>query len=70
MDKDVKFNNYSLSDDEVSRIIDLFKKEIRGNSIIYGKYDEDCEQEISIAIYKSLTRNRIDKKEKNKKFFI
>ncbi len=62
MDKDVKFNNYSLSDDEVSKIIDLFKKEIRDNSIIFGKYDEDCAQEISIAIYKSLTRKRKNKK--------
>ena len=62
MDKDVKFNNYSLSDDEVSKIIDLFKKEIRDNSIIFGKYDEDWAQEISIAIYKSLTRKRKNKK--------
>lgn len=62
MEKNNNFNNYSLTDDEVSRIIKLFKKEIKNNSIIFGNYDEDCEQEIIIAIYNSLTRNRIDKK--------
>lgn len=67
MDKDIKFNNYSLTDEEVSRILNLFQKEIRDNSIIFGKFDEDCEQEISIAIYNSLTRKRSDKKNKNKK---
>ena len=58
MMEDRKFNNYSLTDDEVTKILEEFKKDIRLHSIIYGKVDEDCEQEIRIQIYKTLTKNR------------
>lgn len=58
MMEDTKFNNYSLTDDEVSKILEEFNNDIRLHSIIYGKVDEDCEQEIRIQIYKSLTKNR------------
>lgn len=54
---DIKFNNYSLSNEEISHIISFFEKDIHKNSTIYGKLDEDCEQEIRIQIYKSLSRN-------------
>lgn len=56
--EDNKFNNYSLTDEEVTKILEEFKSDIRFNSIIYGKVDEDCEQEIRIQIYRSLTKNR------------
>lgn len=56
--EDKKFNNYSLTDEEVTKILEEFKSDIRFNSIIYGKVDEDCEQEIRIQIYRSLTKNR------------
>ena len=56
--EDNKFNNYSLTDEEVSKILEEFKNDIRFNSIIYGKVDEDCEQEIRIQIFKALTKNR------------
>lgn len=59
--EDNKFNNYALLDDEVLKIIDDFKDEIRLSSIVFGKFNEDCEQEIKTRIYKSLTRNRKDK---------
>lgn len=51
------FNNYSLSDDEVLKIINDFRDEIKSSSTIFGKFNEDCQQEIIIAIYKSLTKN-------------
>ncbi len=54
---DVKFNNYSLTNAEVEKIIKDFEKEIQTNSIFFGKTDEDCEQEIRIQIYKALTKN-------------
>lgn len=56
--EDNKFNNYSLTDEEVTKILEEFKSDIRFNSIIYGKVDEDCEQEIRIQIYRALTKNR------------
>lgn len=54
---DIKFNNYSLTNDEVEKIIKEFEKDIENNSIFFGKVDEDCEQEIRIQIYKALTKN-------------
>ena len=56
------FNNYTLKDEEVLKIIKDFRDEIKKNSIILGKYNEDCEQEIILKIYNSLTRNRNNKK--------
>lgn len=56
------FNNYTLKDEEALKIIKDFRDEIKKNSIILGKYNEDCEQEIILKIYKSLTRNRNNKK--------
>lgn len=55
---DIKFNNFSLTDEEITKILKDFEKDIRFNSILFGKVDEDCEQEIRIQIYKALTRNR------------
>lgn len=55
---DMKFNNYSLTDEEISKIIKDFDKDIRTKSIIFGKVDEDCEQEIRLQIYKALSKNR------------
>lgn len=52
------FNNYNLSDEEVARIISIFEKEINKNSMIMGKLNEDCKQEIIINIYEALTKNR------------
>ncbi len=54
---DMKFNNYSLSNKEVEKILKEFEKDIQTNSVFFGKADEDCMQEISIQIYKSLTKN-------------
>lgn len=56
--EDNKFNNYNLTNDQVSKILDDFENIIRKKATINGKRNEDCEQEIKIQIYKSLTKNR------------
>ncbi len=57
MDKNL-FNNLTLSDAEIEKIINEFSEIIKKKSVINGKYNDDCEQEIRIAIHKTLSRNR------------
>ena len=52
------FNNLSLSNAEIEKILFDFDSEIKRASKINGKVDEDCVQTIRIAIYKKLSRNR------------
>lgn len=52
------FNNLSLSNEEIEKILWDFDSEIKRASKIDGKLDEDCVQTIRIAIYKKLSRNR------------
>lgn len=52
------FNNLSLSNAEIEKILLDFDSEIKRASKINGKVDEDCVQTIRIAIYKKLSRNR------------
>lgn len=61
---DYRFNNYSLTDDEVLQILKQYEKIIIEKATINGKRNEDCEQEIKIQIYKTLTKNRKNKKNK------
>lgn len=56
--EDNKFNNYKLTNDEVTKILIDFENVIKSKASKLGKYKEDCEQEIKIQIYKSLTKNR------------
>ena len=51
------FNNLSLSNVEIEKILLDFDNEIKRASKISGKIDEDCVQTIRIAIYKKLSRN-------------
>ena len=44
------FNNYTLSNEEIEKIIKDFRQDIKNASKINGKIDEDCEQKIMIAI--------------------
>ena len=55
---DNKFNNYSLSNNAIEKILKDFKFYIRKASIINGQLDYECEQKIMIAIFKKLTKNR------------
>lgn len=52
------FNNYSLSNEEIEKILKDFRGEIKRASKIDGKINEDCEQKIMITIYQKLSRNR------------
>lgn len=52
------FNNYTLSNEEIEKIINELRPEIRKASKINGKFDEECEQKVMIAIYNKLSKNR------------
>lgn len=52
------FNNYNLSDEDVLGIIEKYDNLINLYSEINGSINEDLKQEIVIAIYISLTKNR------------
>ena len=56
------FKNFNMTDDEVMEIINEYDNLISKYSRINGNIDEDLKQEITIEIYKTLT-----KIEKNKK---
>lgn len=53
------FNNFSLSNIEIEKILLDFEDEIKRASKINGKLDTDCSQEIRIAIYRKLSKNKI-----------
>ena len=59
---DNRFNNFNLTDEEINHIIKQFESIIRKKSLIHGIYNEDCVQEIKIQIYKTLSKNRKNKK--------
>lgn len=52
------FNNLTLSNDEIEKIINDLKFDIQKAAKIDGKLDEECEQIIMITIYKKLSKNR------------
>lgn len=52
------FNNFSLSDEEIIKIINDYDGLIVSKSIINFEFDEDLNQEIKISIFKNLSKNR------------
>ncbi len=52
------FNNFKLEDTEILKIIKDYEPLINKNSIINAKIDEDLRQEINLAIYKELKKNK------------
>lgn len=52
------FNNYTLSNNEVEKIIKEFMPFIKNASKKLGEYSDECEQRIKIAIFRRLTKNR------------
>lgn len=52
------FNNFNLSDEEIIKIINDYEGLIVSKSMINYKFDEDLSQEIKIAIFKNLSKNR------------
>lgn len=61
------FKNFNMTDDEVMEIIYTYDNLINKYSKINGKIDEDLKQEITVEIYKTLTKNR--ERQKNLKNF-
>lgn len=52
------FNNFSLSNKEILKIIKDYENLIKKYSEINSEFDEDLEQEIKLFIFKVLTKNR------------
>lgn len=52
------FNNFNLSDEEIIKIINDYEGLLVSKSMINYKFDEDLNQEIKIAIFKNLSKNR------------
>ena len=61
------FKNFNMTDDEVMEIIYTYDNLLNKYSKIYGRIDEDLKQEITVEIYKTLTKNR--ERQKNLKKF-
>lgn len=51
------FNNYSLSNLEIEKILVEFEPIIKEASKIYGKFDEECAQQIRLSIFRKLSKN-------------
>lgn len=56
------FNNYSLTNEEIEKILMDFMPEIKRASKINGILNEECEQKIMVTLYRKLSRNRKNKK--------
>ena len=53
------FNNFSLSNSEIEKILKQFDEEIKiAICKTKGKNDEDCKQTIKLEIIKTLSKNR------------
>lgn len=52
------FNNFDLKDEEIIKIIEDYNPLITRKSILGDKMDEDLSQEIKVAIFKELSKNR------------
>lgn len=52
------FNNFTLNNFEIEKILFEFDKEIRKASKICGKVDEDCVQTIRVALFRKLSKNK------------
>ena len=52
------FKNFNMTDDEVMEIIYTYDNLLNKYSKINGRIDEDLKQEITVDIYKTLTKKR------------
>ncbi len=52
------FNDFSLNDQEILKIIDDYQNLITKYSMVDGRINEDIEQEIKLFIFKMLSKNR------------
>ena len=61
------FKNFNMTEDKVMEIIYTYDNLLNKYSKINGRIDEDLKQEITVEIYKTLTKNR--ERQKNLKKF-
>ncbi len=59
------FNNFSLNNQEIDKILLDFENRIKEAAIVDGKFDDECAQAIRLAIYRKLSKNRKADKNKN-----
>lgn len=52
------FNNFNLKDEEIMKIIEVYKPLILKKSTLNFRFDEDLCQEIKISIWRELSKNR------------
>ena len=52
------FNDFNLTNKEISKIINDYDPLIRKKSTKDNKFDEDISQEIKLLIFKKLSKNR------------
>ncbi len=52
------FNGYSLTNQEIEKILRDYSRLIKYASNQLGEYSKECEQEIRIEIFKKLSKNR------------
>ena len=64
METDYKFNSYSLTDAEYEKVINKYMPLIKKKAKKLGCMQDDCIQEITISLYRSLTKNRKNEKER------
>jgi len=62
MEKDSKFNSYSLTDEEYEKVINKYIPIIKQKTKKIGYMQDDCIQEIIITLHHSLTKNRENRK--------
>ena len=53
-----KFNNYSLNNEEIEKILKEFDQLINYAARTTGEYADECKQTIIIEIFKKLSKNR------------
>ena len=55
---DGKFNNYSLNNEEIEKILKDFEPLIEFAAKTTDYYADDCKQTIIVEIFKKLSKNR------------
>lgn len=58
MDKEILFNNFNLTNEEIESILKQIEKFIDGNCFVNGKFNDDLKQDIYFNIFITLSKNR------------
>lgn len=58
MDKEILFNNFNLTNEEIESILNQLEKFINGNCFVNGQFNNDLKQDIYFNIFITLSKNR------------